>query len=1019
MSEIDTQHPHVLDQIEAYLGGGLSPDEMLALEAHVAECAECSQVLAEARETDDEMRNLFEETRLGKGFEEKIIRRLRASRGPRRRILHPMVLRSAAAIAAAAMVAGTGVVVTNVLNGNGSPFGWLLDGSGWIRTASNLKQIGSAYSMDSSRAPMAPPPRHYLDSNSVEATAGTVAAGAAVPSESNSYRSGTTLASGTLPFGGVAGAASVNSFGRSNANGGFTKSGSGTLTLTNGPATAAPVDVWDTTQSPAFTQTKAPQFSNNSGDTYAFRPTQLGSAGSIRGLLVAHNPANIVEPAITVNATKGTVSVADGGTLLLGGQVVAGVVNRDGDGVKDVDGTAKTASNPAPAVTNPPAQQGGPVDSRKVIRNGTMDFDVDRFDDALVRITRLVGEQQGYVATTDSDKQSNGKVRGTLTLRVPADRLDTLVLTLRGIGDIRGQKLTAEDVTKHYTDLESELRADRAMEERLLEIIKTGKGEIKDLLAAEKELGVWRGKIEAMEGERRYIENQVTLSTLVVTLYEKENKVPTSASESEQVNMSLETQKVDDDYGKALEAINTAKGRIIQSELKQYDAGQFGATIVAAVPPDAAEQVIARLRQLDGRVAHFSREHKQTIQNTGTVPLTMLKVDRQDAVVSLQIYNLANIAPRHTTGMKLAVAEVDKTFEKLTDLVRSAGGRIVTSSLQRPDANTQSAELDLQVPVEKADTVVDALHGFGEVMRQESAENPDTANVTESKRGFRISLVSMATTQARENQTLQLAAANVPGAFNDILNAIRAGDGRVLQSDLNEQNPQDVVGTIVFEMPRTAAVPVNTAIDKAAQVLTRVVNRSSNTDNTVDTKLRLQMTLMSAERLAPRQTTTIREEVADVEHAVDDLANAAVTAGGRRLGNGDLTQDRAGHVTAQVVVEVPMSKAGPILDQLERMGNRRGKQVAFDTSVPEGPLARARIDATFSNSAASLGGEETTWDAIRDGLSTSGKGLRWSVQMLVIGFCFVAPWGVMLWVIGKLIRRSRNRVVKAPVSPTV
>jgi hypothetical protein len=483
--------------------------------------------------------------------------------------------------------------------------------------------------------------------------------------------------------------------------------------------------------------------------------------------------------------------------------------------------------------------------------------------------------------------------------------------------------------------------------------------------------------------------------------------------------MSLETQKVDDDYGKALDAINIAKGRIIQSELKQYDAGQFGATIVAAVPPDAAEQVIARLRQLDGRVAHFSREQKQTVQNTGTVPLTMLKVDRQDTVVSLQIYNLANIAPRHTTGMKLAVSEVDKTFEKLTDLVRSAGGRIVTSSLQRPDANTQSAELDLQVPAEKADVVVDALHGFGEVMRQESAENPDTANVTESKRGFRVSLVSMATTQARENQTLQLAAANVPGAFNDILSAIRAGDGRVLQSDLNEQNPQDVVGTIVFEMPRTAAVAVNSAIDKAAQVLTRVVNRSSNTDNTVDTKLRLQMTLMSAERLAPRQTTTIREEVADVEHAVDDLANAAVTAGGRRLGNGDLTQDRAGHVTAQVVVEVPMTKAGPILDQIERMGNRRGKQVAFDTSVPEGLLARARIDATFSNSAASLGGEETTWDAVRDGLSTSGKGLRWSVQMLVIGFCFVAPWGVMLWIIGKLIRRSRNRALKAPVSPTV
>ena len=180
---------------------------------------------------------------------------------------------------------------------------------------------------------------------------------------------------------------------------------------------------------------------------------------------------------------------------------------------------------------------------------------------------------------------------------------------------MKSQKISAEDVTKHYTDLESQLRAAQAMQERLLEIIKTANGQIKDLLAAEKELGVWREKIEAIEGEKRYLDNQVSLSTLVVSLYEKDIRTPASATESEQVQMSLETEKVDDAYNKALEAIKTAKGRITQSELKQYDAGQFGATIVAAVPPDAAEQVIARLRQLDGRIAHFSRDRHRTTQN--------------------------------------------------------------------------------------------------------------------------------------------------------------------------------------------------------------------------------------------------------------------------------------------------------------------------------------------------------------------------------------------------------------------
>jgi hypothetical protein len=37
--------------------------------------------------------------------------------------------------------------------------------------------------------------------------------------------------------------------------------------------------------------------------------------------------------------------------------------------------------------------------------------------------------------------------------------------------------------------------------------------------------------------------------------------------------------------------------------------------------------------------------------------------------------------------------------------------------------------------------------------------------------------------------------------------------------------------------------------------------------------------------------------------------------------------------------------------------------------------------------------------------------------MLVIGFCSIAPWGLMLWFVAKLIRRSRNRAAKAGAAP--
>ncbi len=656
-----------------------------------------------------------------------------------------------------------------------------------------------------------------------------------------------------------------------------------------------------------------------------------------------------------------------------------------------------------------------PSNVRKVIRNGTMQFEVDRFDDALMRVTKLVVEQGGYVGTTDSDKLPNGKMKGTVTLRVPPERLDGLVMMLRGIGDLKSQKIGAEDVTKHYTDLESQLRAARAMQDRLLEIIKTGKGQIKDLLEAEKQLGVWREKIEQIEGEKRYLDNAVSLSTLSVELTERDIRTPATASEVEQVTMSLETEKVDDAYEKARAAIEGAKGRITQSELKQYDAGQFGAMIQATVPPDAAEQVIARLRQLDGRIAHFERQNKRTTK-AGEGPITgVTALHREDAVISMQIYNLANIAPRRTTTMVLAVAGVDAAYQKTLDQVREAGGRIVTSQLTRPDAQQQAADLDFQVPTGKAQSIEEALRGLGEAMRSEATENPDTANVTEAKRGFHLRIVTSAAVGARETQDAQLAALDVPVAFNQILAAVNAAGGRVLQSDLKEQDPHDKTATIAFEIPRSSLASLGGAVDKAAQVLMRSVTRSADAENTLDSKVRLTYSLVSAERLAPRQTVTVREEVTDVEKAADDLTNAAITAGGRRLGNGEVSQDRAGHVTAQVIVEVPMDKAPAILDQIERMGHRRGKQVSYDNRVPDGSLVRARIDVTFSNSAAGLGGDESLWDAIRNGLETSGQGLRWSVQMLVIGACFVAPWVLVVWGVWKFARR-RKAVV--PVAAT-
>lgn len=1038
---------HVVDQIEAYLAGGLPPDERGAFEAHLSNCALCADALSDVRSADEQLRGLFAGVRPDGALEDRVIQRFRVHRPLRRPLLHPMMIRSAAAVAAAVLLAGSGLAVTNLVNGEPHPLAFALAPftySDQQRAESNLRQMGRAISMysNSYTADGQAYPRTYFGRS-----AGSVKHGLedglsqSAPAAAFRNRADTSGVSQPTELGRAPVARRTLTEARPYALGGFSGGGFGGGSGGGGSGRELgqqAVDRMDTIQLPPGAKAPAPSlpqlesektvdFYYRPGNELAHQPAPANAIADAEGLkdgtalgLKGSKPNDVTPPpgSPLPGATEGKGPPANW-AMAADSAPVNGAISGPIDGKLGEAVTGKPVATatpqPSPPVVPTTANAAG---SRKVIRNGSLEFEVDRFDDALIRVTKLVDEQGGFVATTDSDKLPNGHVKGTITLRVPPEHLDTLVLTLRGLGDLKSQKINAEDVTKHYTDLDSQLRAARAMEERLLEIIKTANGQIKDLLAAEKELGIWREKIEAIEGEKRFLDNQVSLSTLVVSLYEKDIRTPASATESEQVQMSMETEKVDDAYNKALDAIKTAKGRITQSELKQYDAGQFGATIVAAVPPDAAEQVIARLRQLDGRIAHFSRDRHQTSQNGTPLPAAVIQIQRDDTILSLQIYNLANIAPRRTTTVQIAAAQVDRTYAQLVEQVRSAGGRIVTSALAKPDANTQTAEVEFQVPTEKADAMLDLLRGYGEVMQQDLSENPDTANVTEAKRGFHLRLVSLAAVPARETQTLQLAAASVPQAFGDVLNAAKSADARVFQSDLSEQNPQDITATITIEVPRAAASAVDAAIGKSAQVLTRTVNRSSDVEKTVDTKLRLQLSLLSADRLPPRQTTTERIEVQDVERASDDLANAAAAAGGRRIGNGEMSQDKAGHVTSQVVVEVPLNKAGPILDELERSGSRRSKLVSFDATIPEGPLARARIDATFSNSAASLGGEETTWDAIRNGLSVSGRGLRWSLQMLVVGFCFVAPWIFVLWLIWKFVRRRRPPSITSVPAPT-
>src|SRR4051794_15813675 len=101
------------------------------------------------------------------------------------------------------------------------------------------------------------------------------------------------------------------------------------------------------------------------------------------------------------------------------------------------------------------------------------------------------------------------------------------------------------------------------------------------------------------------------LSTLTITLTEKDLRTAASVSESERVQMGIETEDVDKALRDALKAVEEAKGRVTCSEMKQHAAGQFNARLHFEVERLAAGPMRDRLKQF-GTVARMEIDRVQS-----------------------------------------------------------------------------------------------------------------------------------------------------------------------------------------------------------------------------------------------------------------------------------------------------------------------------------------------------------------------------------------------------------------------
>jgi hypothetical protein len=232
----------------------------------------------------------------------------------------------------------------------------------------------------------------------------------------------------------------------------------------------------------------------------------------------------------------------------------------------------------APGGTVPPAGNNPANLGRDVIFTGDLAIDTRDVSGAVVAARAIVESSGGYVFGQELGGEST-----VMSLKVPSEFFQDTVDRLSELGTVRNARVTSQDVTERIVDLESQISTAEASVARLRDLIAEA-ATIDSIAQIESELLQRETNLEQLRGRLRTMEDQVALSTIVLTLRE--------FSPSSELQMFVTVHRLGDGVGEEC-----------------YTNPQTG------IPP--GEDYVVCL----------------DITNVGNVPLTDLEISGQDAIV--------------------------------------------------------------------------------------------------------------------------------------------------------------------------------------------------------------------------------------------------------------------------------------------------------------------------------------------------------------------------------------------------
>ena len=160
---------------------------------------------------------------------------------------------------------------------------------------------------------------------------------------------------------------------------------------------------------------------------------------------------------------------------------------------------------------------------RKIVRNADLTMEVASPTDTQHRIVSIAESHGGFVVTSeakqrDSTEPAKRALDIKLTVRIPENQVGSALDQIRGLTtNLTEEKVSGQDVTEEFIDLEARIRTQKALEAQFLQIMRQT-GKIVDALEVQRQIAEVRSDIERLEGRKRFLENRSSLSTITVNI---------------------------------------------------------------------------------------------------------------------------------------------------------------------------------------------------------------------------------------------------------------------------------------------------------------------------------------------------------------------------------------------------------------------------------------------------------------------------------------------------------------------